>query len=196
MKDPAITTRFDEAVQFALDVHRYDYRKVTTIPYVSHLFAVCALVMEHGGDEDEAIAALLHDTLEDHPETVSGEELERRFGSRVAHIVHLCTDTPADYAGGLEPPWHERKAAYVERLGEEIYPECRVPLADKLHNLRTIVTDYRQTGDAVWDRFSAGKEDQLEYHRSLVRAFRTAGAPERLLAELEGLINALTGDDQ
>ena len=189
-------SKFEEALLFALQIHGCDLRKGTSIPYISHLLGVCALVMESGGDEDEAIAALLHDSLEDHPEEVTRSDLDHLFGTHVADIVARCTDTLPDYKGGPKSPWRERKAAYVERLGSELYPRCRVSLADKLHNLRTIVMDYRQIGDAIWARFNASKVDQLRYFRALVEAFRNAQAPEHLLAELDSLVKELGTDSE
>lgn len=143
MTPPTLGLRFEDALLFAVRTHDGDVRKgAGEIPYVSHLLSVCALVLEDGGDEDEAIAALLHDTLEDHPEEVTKADLERRLGARVADLVVRCTDTPPDYRGGTKPHWHERKPAYVERIREEGYPLCRVALADKLHNTRSIVLDH------------------------------------------------------
>jgi (p)ppGpp synthase/HD superfamily hydrolase len=104
MTQCTIGPKFEEALLYAVRVHRGDVRKCTSIPYISHLFSVCALVLEEGGDEDEAIAALLHDTLEDHPEVVTRSDLDTRFGPRVARLVELCTDTPPDYRGGPKPP--------------------------------------------------------------------------------------------
>ncbi|MBN1662411.1 MAG: HD domain-containing protein [Deltaproteobacteria bacterium] len=107
-----IGPKFKDALVFATEIHGDDHRKGTTIPYISHLLSVCAIVLEDGGDEEEAIAALLHDTLEDHPEKVTKAILAERFGPRVVEIIELCTDTPPDYKGGPKPPWHERKTAY------------------------------------------------------------------------------------
>ncbi len=183
--------RFEEALLFAVQIHGQDVRKGSPVPYVSHLFSVCALVLEDGGDEDEAIAALLHDSLEDHPETVTRADLEHRFGSRVADLVELCSDTPPDYKGGPKPPWAERKSAYVKRIGSEGYPLCRIALADKLHNTRALLMDYRRFGDAIWPRFKAGKDDQVKYHRALVEAFRGARAPDHLVRELDSLVREL-----
>ena len=187
--------KFEEALVFAVQTHDGDLRKGaeggTGIPYVAHLLSVCALVLEDGGDEDEAIAALLHDTLEDHPKTVTASDLARRFGIRVADLVVLCTDTPPDYDGGTKAPWQERKDAYVERLREETYPLCRIALADKLHNTRAIVLDHRRCGDEVWGRFNATKEKELSYHRALVDAFVEAGAPDHLVGELDSLVREL-----
>ena len=192
MTPPTLGPRFEEALLFAVRTHDGDLRKgPARIPYVSHLLSVCALVLEDGGDEDEAIAALLHDTLEDHPEEVTKADLERRFGPRVADLVVRCTDTPPDYRGGTKPHWHGRKAAYVERIRKEGYPLCRVALADKLHNTRSIVLDHRRCGDEVWERFNATKEEEFSYHRALVDAFRDAGAPKYLVDELDSLVREL-----
>jgi (p)ppGpp synthase/HD superfamily hydrolase len=188
---PTLGPKFEEALLFAVRTHDGDVRKDTEIPYVSHLLGVCALVLENGGDEDEAIAALLHDTLEDHPEKVTASDLASRFGARVADLVVQCTDTPPDYRGGPKADWHERKAAYVERIREETYPLCRVALADKLHNIRSIVLDHRRFGDEIWSRFKGTREDQLRYHRALVEAFREAGAPDYLVDELDSLVREL-----
>lgn len=108
---PLLTSRFEEAMVYAAELHRTQTRKGSRVPYLAHLMSVAALVLEDGGDEDEAIAALLHDALEDHPEKTSREEIRRRFGERVASIVEHCTDTPSDWAGGLKPPWRGRKEA-------------------------------------------------------------------------------------
>jgi len=192
---PTLGPRFEEALLFAVQTHGGDLRKGTSIPYVSHLFSVCALVLEDGGDEDEAIAALLHDTLEDHPKEVTKADLARRFGPRVADLVAQCTDTPPDYRGGPKAPWRGRKEAYVERIREERYPLCRVALADKLHNTRSIVLDHRRFGDEVWTRFNAAKEDELRYHRALVEAFREAMAPDHLVSELDSLVRELEASE-
>jgi (p)ppGpp synthase/HD superfamily hydrolase len=188
---PALGPKFEEALLFTLRTHDGDVRKGTQIPYVSHLLSVCALVLEDGGDEEDAIAALLHDTLEDHPEEVTESDLARLFGARVADLVVQCTDTPPDYTGGPKAPWQGRKTAYVERIRAEKYPLCRVALADKLHNTRCIVLDHRRFGDEIWERFKAPKTDQLLYHRALVEAFREAGAPDYLVGELDSLVTEL-----
>src|SRR4051794_23144726 len=156
-----LTPRFDEALTLAARVHRCDPRKGTRIPYLAHLLGVCALILTDGGDEDEAIAGLLHDTLEDHPDRISRSQLESLFGARVRRLVEACTDTPVDYRGGRKPPWRERKLRYLEHLRHAPPDELRVSLADKVDNARAMVTDYRLLGDALWGRFSAGRGDQL-----------------------------------
>ena len=187
----ALSGRFLEAVAFAHRVHDGDTRKGTAIPYVAHLLSVCGAVLADGGDEDEAIAALLHDTLEDHADTVSREEIAIRFGARVLALVEVCTDTPAGYRGGSKPPWRERKTAYLEHLRRTPASELRVSVADKLDNARAVLADYRELGEALWPRFNGGREGQLWYFRSLVDGFRHAGVRGRLIEELERVVSEL-----
>jgi (p)ppGpp synthase/HD superfamily hydrolase len=186
-----LTDRFLEALAFAHKVHLDDTRKGTSIPYLAHLLSVCGAVLADGGDEDEAIAALLHDTLEDHADTVSREELARRFGERVLVLIEVCTDTPADYRGGPKPPWRQRKTAYLEHLRRTPAADLRVSVADKLDNARALLADYRELGEALWSRFNAGREEQLWYFRSLVDGFRYAGVRSRLLEELDRVVTEL-----
>lgn len=191
MNTPALGDRFKDALSYAATVHAGQVRKATAAPYISHLLAVCALVLEHGGTEDEAIAALLHDTLEDHPETVSREGLCQRFGEAVAAIVQGCSDTPSDWRGGQKPPWRQRKVRYLECLRREGASVVLVALADKLHNVRAILELHREIGDQVWVRFNAGLDDQLWYFRELVRAFRGSGAPPAMLRAFERAVDEL-----
>jgi (p)ppGpp synthase/HD superfamily hydrolase len=185
-----ITHRFDDALAFAVDLHRDQRRKGSGIPYVAHLLSVAALVLEDGGDEDEAIAALLHDAVEDCPEKVTLRHIGERFGERVAGMVAGCTDTPADYTGGQKPPWQARKEAYLHHLRTGP-PSARVSLADKLHNARAILDDYRVVGEDLWDRFSATREQTLWYYRSLVDAFRAAGQDGPMLDELDRVVTEI-----
>jgi (p)ppGpp synthase/HD superfamily hydrolase len=150
-----------------------------------------------GGTEDEAIAALLHDALEDHPAETSRELIGERFGDEVLAIVEACTDTPHDYRGGPKPPWRQRKMAHLEHLKGAGPRELRVALADKLDNVRSTLADYRQAGELVWSRFNAGKDDQLWLIRSLSQVFHAAGAAgflaeefDRAVSELERLAGA------
>jgi len=191
VKKSVATPRFLDALTYAVRLHGSDVRKGTTIPYIAHLLSVCSLVLVDGGSEDEAIAALLHDALEDHPEETNREVLSQRFGREVLAIVEACTDTPPDYKGGPKPPWRDRKIAYLDHIRVATRSAIRVALADKLDNARSILSDYRQIGEALWSRFNAGKEDQLWYHRSLVTAFRAAGAEGILIEELEHVVTEL-----
>lgn len=169
-------------------------RKESNVPYLSHLMAVTSLVLEDGGDEDEAIAALLHDALEDCPDEITAEDLENRFGPRVRSLVEACTDTPADYKGGPKPDWKILKPAYIERIAQG--HGNRISLADKLHNARAILRDHRADPDAIWDRFSVEKSDTLWYYRALVRAYRTAGQDGYLIEELDRVVSKLESREQ
>lgn len=182
LPDPFLGPRFDRALARASELHRDHVRKGTTVPYLSHLMSVAALVLEDGGDEDEAIAALLHDALEDRPDKITADAIEEEFGERVREIVEACTDTPPDFSGGEKPSWHQRKAAYVLHVERGDVP-WRVSLADKLHNARAILRDHRALGDALWERFSATKDKTLWYYGTLVEAYRAAGAEGFLIDE-------------
>ena len=184
-----MTGRFERALVFAAQLHREQTRKGTAVPYVSHLLAVAAIVIEHGGNEDEAIAALLHDAVEDQGGPRTRERILRRFGARVTGIVDGCTD--ADTLP--KPPWEARKRAYIERLAEAPKSVRLVCAADKLHNARSILGDFRHLGEEVWQRFSGGREDTLWYYRSvadtLLRSGRTPLVDEldRTVSDLERL---------
>ncbi len=169
--NPILSTKFDDALAFAVDLHREQPRKGTGVPYVSHLLSVAALVLEHGGSEDQAIAALLHDAVEDQGGRPTAERIRERFGDLVAEIVDGCTDTDVS----PKPPWRLRKEAYVARVRNEPAHVRLVSAADKLHNARTMVTDLRIHGPALWERFNAGRDETLWYLESLVAAFREAG---------------------
>ncbi len=176
-----LTSRFTRAVGYAARLHATQKRKGTERPYVAHLLGVASLVLEHGGDEDLVIAALLHDAVEDQGGLPRLEEIRRKFGARVARIVDGCSDAYTD----PKPPWHERKQR------PNASPEVRmVCSADKLHNAREILGDYRAVGDELWDRFRGGKQGTLWYYRALVSAFREAGS-NPLVEELDRVVTEL-----
>lgn len=180
------TNRFEEALVYAAQLHARQRRKGGDTPYVGHLLAVAALVIEHGGDENQAIAALLHDAIEDQGGEPTRREIARRFGDDVAAIVEGCTD--ADTVP--KPPWRDRKEKYIEHL--KTLPE-RVRLvsaADKLHNARSILGDYRDVGEEVWHRFQGRKDGTLWYYREIVAVLRS-GPPNRIVAELERTVAEL-----
>lgn len=184
--DPVLGERFTEAVAYAVELHANQARKATRIPYVTHLLAVCSLVLEDGGTEDEAIAALLHDGPEDQGVQAILDEIGRRFGAQVAAMVDGLSDTLED----PKPPWRERKAAYLGRLREEPASVLRVSLADKLHNLRSIAAD----GDGVWDRFNASKPEQAWYFGELVAIFEERLPDSRNLREFQRLVDEVFGE--
>lgn len=160
---PPLSHKFAEAVLFAIELHANQVRKGKNIPYIAHIFSVTALVLEMGGNEEECIAALLHDAVEDQGGYETLNVIQTKFGEHVANIVSACTDsftTP-------KPPWTERKRKYIEHLqdiGEDVF---KVVLADKIHNARTILLDLRAEGDQVWERFNGGKEGTLWYYNQL-----------------------------
>ncbi len=161
-------------------------RKGSDVPYVAHLLGVAALVLEDGGDEDQAIAALLHDAPEDQGGREILDEIRRRFGERVARIVDGCTDTYQS----PKPPWRQRKEAYLSHLQDAPAEVLRVSLADKLHNARSILNDLYRSGDAVWERFTGGKEGTLWYYRSLVQTFLPMNTSP-LATELDWIVSRI-----
>jgi len=172
--------RFQRAFEFAVKQHAGQTRKASTIPYIAHLMGVASLVFEAGGDEDLAIAALLHDVVEDCGGAPMLEKIRRRFGSRVAKIVEGCTD-----AYGLpKPPWHDRKVSYINRLKKEDDETRLVSAADKLNNVRSILSDYRVIGESVWSRFNGGRDGTLWYYRTLRDEFMRS-TPNRITRDFD-----------
>lgn len=165
-----LTARFDDALTYAREHHVGDRRKGTNIPYLSHLLGVCSLVLDMEGSEDEAIAALLHDVVEDGGGRRAADEIRERWGDDVARIVLACSDCIADESMP-KAPWQERKDAYLEQMDRKQPDELRVSLADKLHNSRAILLDLRTHGDDLWRRFQAGRNSQLWYYGALASAF-------------------------
>lgn len=184
--DPLFDQRFVEALAYATKLHAQQVRKGTRVPYIAHLLGVASIVLAEGGDEDMAIAALLHDAVEDQGGKPTLREIERRFGARVARLVDACTD--ADTVP--KPPWKDRKTRYIEAVRHEPADARLISAADKLHNARDILADYRQHGEEVWKRFRGGREGTLWYYRSLVDAFRAAGG-NRLVDELDRVVSEL-----
>jgi (p)ppGpp synthase/HD superfamily hydrolase len=182
--------RFERALLFATRKHAGQRRKGTTVPYVAHLLSVAGLVLEAGGDEDLAIAALLHDVVEDCGGAPMLKEIRRRFGERVAHVVDGCTDTDVD----PKPPWRQRKEDYIAHLRTADADTRLVSAADKLHKVRSIVAIYREIGDRVWERFHGKRDGTLWYYRTLLDEFqRKKSSPlirelERAVIELETVV--------
>jgi (p)ppGpp synthase/HD superfamily hydrolase len=178
--------RFLEGFLFAAEKHAGQTRKTTTIPYIAHLMGVASLVLEFGGDEDMAIAALLHDVVEDCGGAPMLKEVRRRFGNRVAKIVDGCTDSDID----PKPPWRGRKETYLRHLKSADAETRLVSAADKLNNARSILSDYREIGESIWVRFNGGREGTLWYYRALVQEFKRS-KPNRLMRELELAVQEL-----
>jgi (p)ppGpp synthase/HD superfamily hydrolase len=176
--------RLVRAMAYALELHGEQVRKATSIPYLSHLLSVCALVLEDGGTEDESIAALLHDGPEDQGGQATLDEIRRRFGTEVAAMVDGLSDTLED----PKPPWPERKAVYLERLRGESASVLRISLADKLHNLRSVATDLELLGDDLWSRFNADRDAQAWYYRELLAVFEDGIPASRNLPDFRDLV--------
>jgi (p)ppGpp synthase/HD superfamily hydrolase len=177
--------RFLRAFQFAAEKHAGQTRKGSGTPYIAHLMGVASLALEFGGDEDMAIAALLHDVVEDCGGAPLLKEVRQKFGSRVAKIVDGCTDSDTD----PKPPWRERKETYIRHLKSADAETRLVSAADKLNNVRSILSDYREVGESVWARFSGGREGTLWYYRALLEEFLRK--PNRLIRELELAVREL-----
>jgi len=166
-----LSERFSEAMVYAARLHRAQQRKVSGTPYVGHLLRVAGIALEHGADEDEAIAALLHDAIEDQGGAAAREAIHRQFGPRVAEIVEGCSDTDQT----PKPPWRERKEAYLARLTHASASVRLVAAADKLDNVRSLLEGYRLKGEALWESFRGGRDGVLLYFRTVVESFRRAG---------------------
>lgn len=186
-----LSESFDRALVYARQRHNSQYRKSTEIPYLAHLLSTAALVLEAGGDEVQAIAGLLHDSLEDREYTnTTYDELVGLFGQRVAGIVRDCSDAEPE-EGAAKEPWRTRKEKYIASLEHHSPDSILVSNADKLHNARSVLADYRIHGADLWKRFNADS-DQLWYYRTLADTCLRLDSPlaeelNRVVTELEGL---------
>jgi len=190
-----LSPRFRLALTLACDLHVSQERKGSGVPYVAHLLGVASLVLDYGGDEDTAIAALLHDAIEDCGgdrarqqirDSLGMTTLEQESTERILAIVEGCSETDCT----PKPPWHERKQAYLDHLATAS-PEMRlVSGADKLHNARSLLQDYRLVGEALWSRFSGGRDGTLWYYRAVVSAL-SAAEPTPIVAELDRAVTEL-----
>ncbi len=186
-----LSERFTNALVFATQLHATQTRKGSGVPYITHLLGVASIALEYGANEDEAIAALLHDAIEDQGGAATREEIRRRFGDTVTEIVDGCTDSDTT----PKPPWRQRKEAYITHLTTASASVRLVSAADKLHNARSILKDYRLLGESVWDRFKGGKSGTLWYYRSILKAFQQAESTplidelDRVVSELEQLVD-------
>lgn len=182
---PKLGTGLQKAFRYAAAKHAGQARKGTAVPYLSHLMAVASLVLEAGGDEEMAIAALLHDVVEDCGGMPRLREIQKQFGTRVAKIVEGCTDSFTQ----PKPEWVERKKEYLAEVKHADRETRLVSASDKLHNVRTILTDYRQDGEAIWTRFNGKKEGTLWYYRALSNEY--SRKPNRITRELEIVVSEL-----
>ncbi|MCW3001594.1 MAG: hypothetical protein JWQ20_892 [Conexibacter sp.] len=196
---PLLTSRFDAALHYATRHHARQLRKGTPVPYAAHLLATASLALEMEGDEDEAIGALLHDVVEDGGGRIALTEIEEAFGAKVAEIVLANSDAVDDSDRGTGAAgWYARKRAYVDAFPGKSPAALRVSLADKLHNARSILLDYRTHGDELWARFGQGQGLATRvYYRELAAAFerehdRLGAAAQPMIAELRRTVDAIT----
>ena len=195
-----LTARFDRALLLASELHRKQKRKTSGAPYVSHLLGVCSLVLEDGGNEDEAIAALLHDAVEDQAGGFPGGEdalrthIASQFGPEVARLVDALTERPTAETSAVKDRnqrWRTHKQAYIDQILSYDVPVRRISCADSLYNVRSLITGYRSMGDKLWTRFmTRDAADQLWGYSAISRAFVQAGGTG-LAAELEDAIEQL-----
>jgi (p)ppGpp synthase/HD superfamily hydrolase len=189
-----LSSRFSQALVYAHELHQNQVRKGTSIPYISHLMAVSAIALEHGANEDQAIAALLHDSLEDAPQysgrsrCIIEQEIANQFGTQVLEIVRNCTDTNSE---GEKEDWWGRKKAYLQHLEAMDDAVLLVSNADKLHNAQCIWRDYQNLGETLWSRFTAGKMGTLWYYQNLAELFNRR-RPSQLATDLQKVVNQLT----
>jgi (p)ppGpp synthase/HD superfamily hydrolase len=184
----AYSPRLIDALRVAAELHSEQRRKGSDIPYLAHLLGTCSIALEYGADEEEAIAALLHDAIEDVEPVDAARTAVRGFGTRVLRIVEGCTDTDEH----PKPPWRARKEAYIAHLTEADASVLLVSASDKVHNARSIAADLRRHGPGTWDRFTGGRDGSLWYYRALVAAFRANPAhDEALVDELDRTVSEM-----
>lgn len=183
-----LSDRFADAFACAFDWHRNQCRKGNDTPYMAHLMAVAGLVLEAGGAEDEAIAALLHDAIEDQGGSELALKIEEKFGAGVLSIIRECSDWDGD---GEKPAWRQRKQSFIGRIGDMSPSGRLVATADKLHNARDILEDYRVCGEALWERFNGGRDGTLWYYRAVTDALEATGTSNRMMSELQRVVAEL-----
>lgn len=181
-----LSERFTTALTYATQLHANQVRKGSGVPYVAHLLGVASIALEYGANEDEAIAALLHDAIEDQGGAATREEIRDRFGDNVTAIVDGCTDADTT----PKPPWRQRKEAYIAHIPTASPSVLLVSLADKLYNAQSILKDYRVLGESLWERFQGRKEGTIWYYRALVDAFKKTGTTV-IIEELERVVTQI-----
>lgn len=183
-----LTERFDDALIYAHTLHREQVRKGNGAPYVAHLLAVAGLALEFGANENEAIAALLHDAVEDQGGEPTLHLIRERFGDAVADIVAECSE---DEELEARFGWRKRKEHAVAKIFRLSAAAQLVTVADKLHNARALLSEYRGQGEEIWERFNGGRAGSLWYYRAMTDALREAGAPSGPVHELGVVVDEL-----
>ncbi len=181
-----LSNRFDQALQLAVSLHRNQTRKSTGVPFVAHLLGVASLVLENGGTEDQAVAALLHDSVEDQGGWATLETIRDEFGEYIARLVEDLSDSFEK----PKAPWKQRKLGYISRLPEHHPDSLLISLADKYYNAESLLREYRRGGDTVWRQFNGGKMGTLWYYRTMADFFNNY-QPGWLARELERVVSEL-----
>jgi len=184
LNSPILTSRFSNALVLANQLHAHQFRKGSGVPYISHLLGVTALVLEMGANENEAIAALLHDAVEDQGGEATLKLIREQFGATVAELVLGCSDSQVM----PKPPWAERKQKHLTKLRHSPLPILKISLGDTLHNARTIQIDRRRHGEEIWQKFSRGKSGILWYYQNLWEIYQDRN-PNAWSDELIDIIN-------
>lgn len=184
MNSPILTKKFELALVYATRLHAHQVRKVDGTPYIAHLLSVAAMVLEAGGTETEAIAALLHDSLEDQGGAQTKAEIRQQFGDEVLTIIEGCTESELI----PKPPWMERKQRYLAQLLTASPSVLLVSIADKLHNSRSLLASLRQSGEGVWAYFKVGKDSTLWFYKALVPIYKTIDQNSLMVQEFEQII--------
>lgn len=194
MNTSLLTERFEQALVYATRLHAHQTRKLGNIPYIAHLLSVAALVLEANGTENEAIAALLHDAIEDQGGVQTRDEIYHHFGESVGSIVEGCTESETV----PKPPWTKRKLRYLAQI-ETASPSVQlVSLADKLHNGRSLLSQFNQFGASIWQNFSVGKAETLWFYRALLEIYQHT-CDQQLVAEFREMVSKLeqiAGEDE
>jgi (p)ppGpp synthase/HD superfamily hydrolase len=175
-----LSPKFEEALVFAVRLHSNQKRKVSNTPFVLHLLNVCAIILEDGGTEDEAIAGLLHDAVEDQGGLETLENIKSNFGEVIAQIVMECSETHLT----PKPPWEERKVNSIAKMKNVSGSAIRVILADKIHNVQSIIREYQKYGKPIWDSFKGGREGTIWYYKEVL-AVLASRTESHLITELK-----------
>jgi (p)ppGpp synthase/HD superfamily hydrolase len=185
-----LTEKFEKALVYATQLHSLQFRKQGGVPYISHLLSVAALVLEDGGNEDEAIAALLHDAVEDQGGMKTREVILEQFGENITAIVDGCTES--SFIDKLL--WRDRKVCYLQQISQGSMSVRRVALADKLHNARSTLSEIRERGEMIWGKFAGGKQGTLWFYHEFVEIYESDNFQSMWLRELKEVLSQLESD--
>lgn len=189
MKD---LNKLSEAFEFANQVHKDQVRTGSGAPYICHIIQVCGLVLEYGGSVDDAKGALFHDIFEDHGHKFKPEDVALKFGQKCVDIALECSDCVVTKENEKKAPWHERKTKYLESISAKSNSAKLVTCADKIHNMRTTISDYNLMGKEVWNKFNASEADTKWYYNAIYEELKSSGFDNRIMYEFKNTVDKLT----